>query len=539
MNVQRRTDQSVRPTKGRNVSTLVRANAWLEDVSDRLNPILVKETRQALKSRQFIVTFLLMLISAWLISVFGTLAAGDSLEFGSAGRGLFTSYFVVLAIAIFVVVPYSAYRGLLNERDQTTLELLNITSLSPRQMIWGKLWSAMAQVFIFYSAIAPFIAFTSMLQGFDVALVAFALAISILVTLCLTMFTLMLAAIPQNKHLQGLMTAAVFSVLLFVISTIFSAVPVMLMETISFDEKEFWIVVGSIVIAGLSFFFLFTQIAIAHLTFDADNRSTGIRLACTVQFVLYWSTIAFANYMLGTSTFSSSGDVALAATWAVLYMAICGFFVATESDFVSRRVRRGIPKIVVLRLLSTPFLPGGHRGFLYLVLHLALIPVILEWMFVDVFNPGRWEGWWTVTFILYVLAYVGLGAAFGRALRRASSEVRPMHVRVIIFVMFALGTIVPYLPLLFGTREYEWMYRLLRVMNPIVMLELINRTNYSNDFATSELVVLGAAAGVGVLLNVRPMLIGFREIMRQPVIPSSTSKSPAATQPGTPAEQSA
>ena len=124
------------------MSTLVRANAWLENLSDQLNPILVKETRQALKSRQFIVTFLLMLISAWLISVFGTLVAGDSLEFGSAGRGLFTSYFVVLALAIFVVVPYSAYRGLLNERDQTTLELLNITSLSPRQLIWGKLWSA-------------------------------------------------------------------------------------------------------------------------------------------------------------------------------------------------------------------------------------------------------------------------------------------------------------------------------------------------------------------------------------------------------------
>ena len=308
------------------MSTLVRANAWLEDISDRLNPILVKETRQALKSRQFIVTFLLMLIASWLISVFGTLAAGDSLEFGSAGRGLFTGYFVVLALAIFVVVPYSAYRGLLNERDQTTLELLNITSLSPRQLIWGKLWSAMAQVFIFYSAIAPFIAFTSMLQGFDVALVAFALGISLLVTLCLTMLTLMLAAIPQNKHLQGLMTGAIFLGLLFVSSMIFSAVPMMLMETMPVDEVGFWVVVGAFVVAGLSFFFLFTQIATAHLTFDADNRSTGIRIACTAQFVLYWSMIAFAQYMLGRSTFSSSDDIMYVALWCLLHTGTCGFF---------------------------------------------------------------------------------------------------------------------------------------------------------------------------------------------------------------------
>ena len=32
-------------------------DAWCDKWSDRLNPILVKETRQALKSRQFVVTF--------------------------------------------------------------------------------------------------------------------------------------------------------------------------------------------------------------------------------------------------------------------------------------------------------------------------------------------------------------------------------------------------------------------------------------------------------------------------------------------------
>lgn len=385
------------------MSTLVRANAWLENASDWLNPILVKETRQALKSRQFIVTFLLMLIASWLISVFGTLAAGDSLEFGSAGRGLFTSYFVVLALAIFVVVPYSAYRGLLNERDQTTLELLNITSLSPRQLVWGKLWSAMAQVFIFYSAIAPFIAFTSMLQGFDVALVAFALGISILVTLCLTMLTLMLAAIPQNKHLQGLMTGVIFLGLLWVVGMIFGIAPLLLMETISFDEMEFWIAVGGMVIAALSFFFLFTQVATAHLTFEADNRSTGIRLACSLQFVLYWSFLALAQRLLGRSSSVISGDIAAWAAVCVLHTAASGFFAVTESDFVSRRVRRGFPKTTILRLVAAPFLPGGHRGFLYLILHLAFIPVVLQSLVGGIFAVGRWEGWWTVTFLLYVL----------------------------------------------------------------------------------------------------------------------------------------
>ena len=38
-----------------------RVELWLSRAGDWLNPILVKETRQALKSRQFVITFLLVL----------------------------------------------------------------------------------------------------------------------------------------------------------------------------------------------------------------------------------------------------------------------------------------------------------------------------------------------------------------------------------------------------------------------------------------------------------------------------------------------
>ena len=48
-------------------------------LTDRLNPILVKETRQALKSSQFIITFMLLLTVAWLISVFGTVWYGPAI----------------------------------------------------------------------------------------------------------------------------------------------------------------------------------------------------------------------------------------------------------------------------------------------------------------------------------------------------------------------------------------------------------------------------------------------------------------------------
>ena len=145
-----------------------------------------------------------------------------------------------------------------------------------------------------------------------------------------------------------------------------------------------------------------------------------------------------------------------------------------------------------------------------------------------------------ITFLLYVVAYVGLGSAFGRALRRISAEVRPMHVRVIILIMFAAGMIVPYMPLLFGShpQQYEWMYNRLRVSNPYVILEVLSQSGLIN-IKMSELAVLWSVAGLGLFLNVRPMWVGVMEVLRQPVSAAKTSPSPSAILETAPAEQPA
>ena len=49
-------------------------------VGDRLNPILVKETRQALKSKQFTITFGLLLIAVWAWTILGVAFIGPGLS---------------------------------------------------------------------------------------------------------------------------------------------------------------------------------------------------------------------------------------------------------------------------------------------------------------------------------------------------------------------------------------------------------------------------------------------------------------------------
>ena len=69
-------------------------------------------------------------------------------------------YFIILTIPVLIIVPFSAFRSLAAEREDGTFELLSITALSSRQIVTGKLGSAMLQMLIYYSALAPCIAFT-------------------------------------------------------------------------------------------------------------------------------------------------------------------------------------------------------------------------------------------------------------------------------------------------------------------------------------------------------------------------------------------
>jgi ABC-type Na+ efflux pump permease subunit len=214
--------------------------SMLEKVGDRANPILVKETRQALKSRQFVSTFLLLLLASWVASVVGIVWFGNALEFGQAGRTFFGVFYSVLSVAILVIVPFGAFRSLLGERDENTWELLSITALTPRQIVWGKLLSALVQVFIYYSAITPFIAFTSLLQGFDFAQVTYLLVLLLIVSLGYTMTALLLGTQARQKHTQVFMTLGMlvlagngFFGFLGIVFSVFTFVP--------FDDRDFWL----------------------------------------------------------------------------------------------------------------------------------------------------------------------------------------------------------------------------------------------------------------------------------------------------------
>ncbi len=145
-----------------------RFEALLARASDRLNPILVKEARQALRSRQFVITFFLMLIAGWVWSILGLATIGPAVYYSAEGPQMLFVYHMILSFPLLVVAPYSAYHSLAAERQDRTYELVSITALDARQILSGKLGGIMLQMMVYLSAIFPCLAFTYLLRGLDI-----------------------------------------------------------------------------------------------------------------------------------------------------------------------------------------------------------------------------------------------------------------------------------------------------------------------------------------------------------------------------------
>ena len=497
------------------MSALLTLIARLERLGDRFNPIVVKEVRQALKSRQFVGTFLLLLLAAWAGSIFGVSYLGESIDYGSPAVAFYAGFFFALCVAALVIVPFSTFRSIVEERAETTLELLQITALSPVQIVRGKTLSAMVQVLVYYCAIAPFIAFTALLPGFDVVLVAFSLIMLLITALCFSMVALAIGAYARKTTSQSVAALIVIVLALGGMGTFFSAVSAV-GERIRFDEPETWWALALIVFLGLSTGFLCEQGAVSQLTFDSDNRSTRLRLASCAQWLFCWiGLVAFLNarHWPALSPNASSANL----TMTTIYITVLGLLFVSEPDSLSRRVSRGLPRSRALRVLWAPFLPGGARGLLF-----ALVSLVVLGIFVAVLLPqltrtnildDQQTRRYATALAAYSVIYLGAGALLARLLRRVMPSLYSFHVLLILILTNVL--------LVVGAEVFQFLshapvhtLQLYEVVNPFLTLRMIADADRGSIDAIACLVV---TAGVAIAANAGALWRGVRDIVRDPV----------------------
>ncbi|NOK60616.1 MAG: ABC-type Na+ efflux pump, permease component [Chloroflexi bacterium AL-W] len=250
-----------------------------------LNPVMVKELRGRMRGpRAFILlTIYLGILGGVMILLYLAIAnsVGNSLNAGQeVGRGLFLTIATVALIEVCIIMPTLTAGGIVGEKERQTYDLLIASQLSPWQIIWGKLGSALGFGLLLIIAIAPLMSIAFLFGGVSLTEVIIAILGLIATSVFFAsvgMFwsSVMQSTLGANSFALGSIIAMLLGVpfLVFVISLIF--------DFSIWEESPILIYLGLIFISvhpfialGMSEAFIIADEGVFLITLDLANNIT-------------------------------------------------------------------------------------------------------------------------------------------------------------------------------------------------------------------------------------------------------------------------
>ncbi len=131
----------------------------MKDFPDWLNPMVVKELRQGLNSRAFVV--ILLAVQAFLLLLLFASFKPDNRD-GATGF-----FWFVTGILLLAAIPFRGMMALQGEIRDQTLELVQLTHLSSRDVVVGKWLALVLQGFLLLCSILPYLTIRYFLGGID------------------------------------------------------------------------------------------------------------------------------------------------------------------------------------------------------------------------------------------------------------------------------------------------------------------------------------------------------------------------------------
>jgi len=454
--------------------------ATIGRLSDRVNPIAVKELRQAVRSRIVTGIFIFFLVVQFAIVALVLLLDESAATSLSAGRGLAAGLYSFMMFVCIVFVPIYTGLRLAWERSDTRRDLMFATTISAGAIIRGKMLTAAMIVALIYSACAPFMVFTYLLRGIDLPTIFTMLGLGALYILGSVQFALFLACIPTSR------VARIFLGLIG-------------LGTILWTAGSF-VFASSMMLAGPSFFFFFAPggpgaywgalafglilsvlamgcqyfVSVAILQPPSANRMLPVRIYTTAVWLLGGAVAAV------WSVVAADGDAIV--TWAMtsaVFFTGALLVAVSERETWGPRVRRRIPRFLPARAVAFVFFSGAAGGVLWacLILGLTLLTVSL----VGVYHPtllsvlpgslGIRGGIGGIA--LYGLAYTLTAGLVRRLLVRLGARLQHYYTWVLALMLATVGSVAPllvFLILAYGSGDWS---RLVLESSPLTYLNPI------------------------------------------------------------------
>ena len=418
--------------------------AIFDRLGDFINPIAVKEMRQAVKGRILTWMLILFLLAQLLIMGGGILISEFNHGDFVIGPGLLAVLLIALLIVCLLFLPAIFGLRLSGERSGRRIDLLFITDMSPYSIIWGKTLAAIALTLLLFSTSLPFVTLTYLLRGIDIPSVFIMMGLNFIVVILTIQAALLLACFPGGIISRGIRFLLGLGGAIFVLSTMSSVSFALLQSGIGslLGTWDFWgpaLTIVGFILLGMGFLYVASAVMISPAS---SNRALVIRLylfliwlCCTLCALLWYLKVH---------------DNDIIEMWVVLMsIFFSGVLVASlaERYTYGPRLRCKIPRRRVWRIPLFFFYSGAAGGMAFSLLMILLTLGVFYTACalsprIDVNLPGKMS-LKTTAICLYLICY-GLS---GLCLRRwfFSEQSSNLIAVMLAFVFLAFGSLLPFL----------------------------------------------------------------------------------------------
>lgn len=335
-------------------------------VDDWLSPILVKELRQGMRARVFVISFLLLQVFLSVL-VLANAAAQDDRQALESQSYIF---WVIIGFALLVLMPLRGLVTVSQEVKNRTMETIMLTRMTAWRVVFGK-WSALfAQSLLLVSAVLPYVILRYFIGGDDIV------SDFVWIVIFLWLSGIFIAA---SIAISGLSNAVIRIVLLVaIIGLIGSGVGDI--STPGFSLGSPWVVAGWMIIFGFFVPALLFELTASGLAPASENHAIRRRFLALAFFLVSCA-------LAGTTT--KSDAVACVLIPLIVLVGICYYDLAEKPRVIPRMVRTFGEKGFLGRIAALFLLPGWPSALLF---SLVVIPPAIRALFFFL-PPDPGENW--------------------------------------------------------------------------------------------------------------------------------------------------
>jgi hypothetical protein len=266
-----------------------RSTEKLNDFSDRLPPMLVKELRQGLRAKTFVGVFLGLQLFLGIVMLFATSASG----LDGAGEVVSGIIFLFFSVAVLVVQPLRAINALHAEIKSTTLDMMVLTRLNARRIVAGKWASIVGQTLLLFVSIVPYLILRYFFGGMNLFAELLALGSIFLFSTCLTAFNVGLssnAAIIVRGIVPLIIAVMIFGFLMAMVSEFDDFI-----EFFTLADPDAMAIYAGLVMGAIYLAWVIFSLGVSAIAPAAENHSSLNRIVTLVMMAIAWLILHLAN----------------------------------------------------------------------------------------------------------------------------------------------------------------------------------------------------------------------------------------------------